>query len=103
MPICRRGACFVSGGDTEVILKAYREWGVDCPAHLHGMFAFAIWDGRRQSLFAARDRFGIKPFYYTLDDSRFRFASNTQALLDGGASTPRSTRSDCISSTHCMQ
>ncbi|MCB1728270.1 MAG: N-acetylglutaminylglutamine amidotransferase, partial [Gammaproteobacteria bacterium] len=79
-----RGHVFASGGDTEVILKAYREWGVDCPAHLHGMFAFAIWDGRRQSLFAARDRFGIKPFYYALDDSRFRFASNTQALLDGG-------------------
>ena len=79
-----RGHVFVSGGDTEVILKAYREWGVDCPARLHGMFAFAIWDGRRQSLFAARDRFGIKPFYYALDDSRFRFASNTQALLDGG-------------------
>ncbi|HOP16323.1 MAG: N-acetylglutaminylglutamine amidotransferase [Chromatiaceae bacterium] len=79
-----RGHVFVSGGDTEVILKAYREWGVDCPSHLHGMFAFAIWDGRRQCLFAARDRFGIKPFYYALDDNRFRFASNTQALLAGG-------------------
>ncbi len=79
-----KGHTFVSGGDTEVILKAYREWGVDCPRYLHGMFAFAIWDGRKQRLFAARDRFGIKPFYYAVDDKRLRFASNTQALLAGG-------------------
>ncbi|MCB1790809.1 MAG: N-acetylglutaminylglutamine amidotransferase [Gammaproteobacteria bacterium] len=79
-----KGHVFVSGGDTEVILKAYREWGDDCPSYLHGMFAFAIWDGARQRLFCARDRFGIKPFYYALDASRFRFASNTQALLAGG-------------------
>ncbi|MGB5762825.1 MAG: N-acetylglutaminylglutamine amidotransferase [Sedimenticolaceae bacterium] len=79
-----RGHTFVSGGDSEVILKAYREWGVDCPARLHGMFAFAIWDEQRQCLFAARDRFGIKPFYYALDGRRFRFASNTRALLAGG-------------------
>jgi asparagine synthase (glutamine-hydrolysing) len=79
-----KGHRFVSEGDTEVILKAYREWGTDCPARLLGMFAFAIWDGRRRSLFAARDRFGIKPFYYAADDRRFRFASNPQALLAGG-------------------
>mgnify|MGYP006288483571 FL=1 len=79
-----RGHHFVSEGDTEVILEAYREWGDDCPRHLHGMFAFAIWDGRRRELFAARDRFGIKPFYYSVDGARFRFASNTQALLAGG-------------------
>ena len=79
-----RGHAFVSGGDTEVILKAYREWGDDCPVHLHGMFAFALWDGARRRLFCARDRFGIKPFYYTADARRFRFASNTQALLAGG-------------------
>ena len=76
-----RGHGFQSDGDTEVILKAYREWGEDCPRHLHGMFAFAIWDGGRQCLFAARDRFGIKPFYYAEDEGWFRFASNTQALL----------------------
>ena len=79
-----KGHAFVSGGDTEVILKAYREWGDDCPARLHGMFAFAIWDGARRRLFCARDRFGIKPFYYANDDTRFRFASNTQALIAGG-------------------
>ncbi len=76
-----RGHGFQSDGDTGVILKAYREWGEDCPRHLHGMFAFAIWDGGRQRLFAARDRFGIKPFCYAEDEGWFRFASNTQALL----------------------
>ena len=79
-----RGHSFVSGGDTEVILKAYREWGEDCPRRLHGMFAFAIWDRARQRLFAARDRFGIKPFYYALNGQGLRFASNPQALLAAG-------------------
>lgn len=79
-----RGHSFASDGDSEVILKAYREWGVDCPSHLHGMFAFAIWDAEKGQLFAARDRFGIKPFYYAQNDAFFRFASNTQALLAGG-------------------
>ena len=79
-----KGHRFMSEGDSEVILKAYREWGEDCPRHLHGMFAFAIWDAGTRRLFAARDRFGIKPFYYAADRQRFRFASNTQALLAGG-------------------
>ena len=79
-----KGHRFMSEGDSEVILKAYREWGEDCPRHLHGMFAFTIWDAGTQCLFAARDRFGIKPFYYAADRQRFRFASNTQALLAGG-------------------
>ena len=79
-----RGYHFFSAGDSEVILKAYREWGEACPEHLHGMFAFAVWDMRRRALFLARDRFGIKPCYYSRDGDRFRFASNTQALLAGG-------------------
>ena len=79
-----KGYRFSSDGDTEVILKAYREWGDECPKHLHGMFAFAIWDASKQRLFAARDRFGIKPFYFSHTPQRFRFASNTQALLAGG-------------------
>ncbi len=72
---------FSSAGDSEVILKAYHAWGDECPKHLHGMFAFAIWDRNSNSLFAARDRFGIKPFYYAHNAARFCFASNTQALL----------------------
>jgi len=79
-----KGYQFFSEGDSEVILKAYAEWGEDCPVHLHGMFAFAIWDTARQSLFLARDRFGIKPLYYSFDSACLRFASTSQALLAGG-------------------
>jgi len=79
-----RGYSFFSDGDSEVILKAYAEWGDDCPVHLHGMFAFAIWDVKRQRLFMARDRFGIKPLYYSLTATRLRFASTSQALLAAG-------------------
>jgi len=78
------GGTFFSEGDSEVILKAYHKWGERCPEHLHGMFAFAIWDRRRQTLFLARDRMGIKPLYYSHTDDFFRFASNPQALLAGG-------------------
>ena len=79
-----RGYHFFTGGDSEVILKAYAEWGEDCPQHLHGMFAFAVWDTRRQSLFMARDRFGIKPLYYSLTRQYLRFASTSQALRAAG-------------------
>ena len=79
-----RGYHFFADGDTEVLLKAYREWGEDCTRHLHGMFAFAIWDMRAKRLFVARDRFGIKPLYWSADGRRLRFASNVQALLAGG-------------------
>ncbi len=78
------GHAFVSQGDTEVILKAYAAWGEACVERLQGMFAFAVWDQRRESLFLARDRMGIKPLYFSLDGDRFVFASNTQALLAGG-------------------
>ncbi|MES9852577.1 MAG: N-acetylglutaminylglutamine amidotransferase [Candidatus Thiodiazotropha sp. L084R] len=78
------GYQFFSNGDTEVILKAYHAWGEDCVDRLSGMFAFAIWDAQRQRLFMARDRFGIKPLYYSQSGNCFRFASNTQALLAAG-------------------
>ena len=77
-----RGHGFHSDGDTEVILRAYLEWGAACVDRLHGMFAFAIWN--RESLFLARDRLGIKPLYYSENQGRFRFASTPQALLAGG-------------------
>lgn len=79
-----RGYNFFSDGDSEVILKAYAAWGEQCVEHLHGMFAFAIWDIKRQHLFLARDRLGIKPLYYSHDGKTFRFASNMQALLAAG-------------------
>ncbi len=77
----KEGYQFKSHGDTEVILKAYHKWGEQCPEHLHGMFAFAIWDWKKQSLFLARDRMGIKPLYYSRTNNQLRFASNIQALL----------------------
>lgn len=78
------GHRFTSDGDTEVILRAYAEWGEACVERLHGVFAFAIWDRAAQSLFLARDRLGIKPLYFTRDAGRFRFASTAQALLAAG-------------------
>ncbi|MFO1370849.1 MAG: N-acetylglutaminylglutamine amidotransferase [Candidatus Competibacteraceae bacterium] len=77
-----KGYRFFSNGDTEVILKAYAEWGERCVEHLLGMFAFAIWNSRERSLFLARDRLGIKPLYYSRTSCAFRFASNSQALLE---------------------
>lgn len=70
---------FKTRSDTEVILAAYKVYGVDCVRHLQGMFAFAIWDGEK--LFCARDHFGIKPFYYTEQQGKFYFASESKALL----------------------
>jgi asparagine synthase (glutamine-hydrolysing) len=70
---------FHSTSDTETILAAYAKWGTSCLAHLRGMFAFALYDGER--FFAARDRFGIKPFYYAIVDGVLWFASEIKALL----------------------
>ncbi len=81
-----KGHQFVSSGDTEVILKAYAEWGVDCLQRLHGMFAFAIRDEKNSRLILARDRVGIKPLYFSHDSNRLLFASTTQALLAADAS-----------------
>jgi asparagine synthase (glutamine-hydrolysing) len=67
--------------DSEIILAAYTRWGEACPDHLIGDFAFAIWDGRRQSVFCARDPMGVKPFYYFRSDRMFAFASEIKALL----------------------
>lgn len=75
------GWTFTSSSDTEVILAAYDRWGEACVEHLRGMFAFAIWDQRNNKLFAARDRFGIKPFHYTVQKEALYFASEAKALL----------------------
>jgi len=72
---------FHTGTDTEVILKAYQEWGEDCLDKLNGMFAFVIYNTRTKEVFAARDRFGIKPFYYYQDEHRFIFASEIKSIL----------------------
>jgi asparagine synthase (glutamine-hydrolysing) len=77
-----RGHTFRTQSDTEVILRAYDEYGEDCVRHLRGMFAIALWDRRTQSLFLARDRVGIKPLYYAWDGRRFLFGSEIKALLE---------------------
>jgi asparagine synthase (glutamine-hydrolysing) len=77
----RDGRVFRSRSDTETILAAYEKSGTSCVDDLRGMFAFAIWDERRNRLVLARDRFGIKPLYYTVQDGVLYFASETKALL----------------------
>ena len=67
--------------DGELILRAYRRWGRDCPSRLLGDYAFALWDGRRRILFCARDHIGVKPFYYAWTGERFVFASAVPAVL----------------------
>jgi asparagine synthase (glutamine-hydrolysing) len=76
-----RGHRYRTHSDTETILHLFEEYGRDCVRRLRGMFAFVIWDTRRRRLFAARDRVGIKPFYYSRDSRRFVFASEIKALL----------------------
>jgi asparagine synthase (glutamine-hydrolysing) len=79
------GYSFDSGTDTEIILAAYQEYGVDCLAHFRGMFAFAIWDHEKERLFVARDRFGQKPLFYRYDDGTLWFGSTVQTLLSDSA------------------
>lgn len=77
----KKGHSFKSKSDTEVILNAYEEWGVECLNHFRGMFAFAIWDSNLQRLFMARDRLGKKPLVYFHQNDHFAFASEIKALL----------------------
>jgi len=76
-----KGYSFKSTSDTEVIIKAYEEWGEDCVKHFNGMWAFALWDKKNNKLFCSRDRFGIKPFYYFINDNVFVFASEIKQIL----------------------
>jgi asparagine synthase (glutamine-hydrolysing) len=83
-----RGHEFATQGDTEVIVHLYEEYGADCVRHLHGMFAFSLWDERRQQLLLARDRVGKKPLLYNLRDGVLTWASEMNALLQN-ADIPR--------------
>ncbi|EFL50884.1 asparagine synthase (glutamine-hydrolyzing) [Solidesulfovibrio fructosivorans JJ]] len=79
--LANRGRVFTTKTDTEVLLAAYETWGPQCLSRLNGMFALAIYDTRAKTLFLARDRFGIKPLYYTRLAGRLYFASEIKALL----------------------
>lgn len=84
----KEGYIFDTKSDTEVILKAYRMWGSECPKHLDGMFAFVIWDNEKTEMFIARDRLGKKPLYYFFDGATIVIASEIKSLLASGALVP---------------
>lgn len=79
--LARLGIRDKSVADATLLMRAYLRWGEDCPVHLQGDFAFAIWDSERQALFCARDPFGVKPFYYHASEQRFVFASEAGPIL----------------------
>ncbi len=93
-----KGHHFRTDGDTEVILRLYEELGERCVERLRGMFAFAIWDARSASLFLARDRIGVKPLYYTLNEQAFVFASELKGLM--GDERVRSGRELDVEAAH---
>jgi asparagine synthase (glutamine-hydrolysing) len=88
-----RGHAYRTHSDTETIIHLYEEYGRDCVQHLRGMFAFAIWDRNRKTLFIARDRLGIKPLYYKLSPERLLFGSEVKVILAHGGIRPEFDRS----------
>ncbi len=88
-----RGHSFISTGDSEVIIHAYEEYGTEFLNKLNGMWGFALYDSGRNRLFCSRDRFGIKPFYYHIDDKRIIFASEIKAIIRAGVRTEPDDRS----------
>jgi len=91
-----KGHVFHTRTDTEVILKSYLEWGIGCLKQFVGMFSLAIWDPRKNLLFLARDRMGIKPLYYYHKDGNFLFASELKALM-AFKNFPKNVDSEAIS------
>ncbi len=79
--LTQKGHSFTSESDTEVAVKAYEEWGMDCLRRFIGMFALAIWDARSKTLFLARDRAGVKPLYYYKENGLFLFASELKSIM----------------------
>ena len=79
--LTKKGASFRTHSDTEILLKSYREYGLNCLQKVNGMFAFAIWDKREKKLILARDRLGIKPLYYSIKNDRIIFSSEIKSIL----------------------
>ncbi|HLP71699.1 MAG TPA: asparagine synthase (glutamine-hydrolyzing) [Bacteroidales bacterium] len=79
--LTKAGYTFTTKGDTEVILRAYQQWGRDCVSRFNGMWAFAIYDRQNSDLFCSRDRFGIKPFYYAVVNGNFIFSSEIKGII----------------------
>ena len=100
-----KGHAFNTQCDTEVLLQMYAAYGQDCLEQLNGMFAFALWDVGEKRLFAARDRLGIKPFYYYWDGALFAFASEPKALLEHpriAAEIDRESLEDYLNLQYCL-
>jgi asparagine synthase (glutamine-hydrolysing) len=91
-----KGHRFRTRTDTEVIVHLFEEEGIACVERLRGMFAFGIWDARRRRMYLVRDRLGIKPLYYTVQDGRLIFGSEIKAILAHGG-VPRAVREDALS------
>lgn len=87
-----KGYKFKTGTDTEVILNSYLEWGIDCLQKFNGMWAIALYDIKKDLLFCSRDRFGVKPFYYYLDDKHFVFASEMKSIIEYFRDDPTFTK-----------
>ena len=103
--LAENGHRFQTQCDTEVLLQMYAAHGQDCLKGLNGMFAFGLWDVREQRLFAARDRLGIKPFYYYWDGQLFAFASEPKALLEHpriAAEVDRDALEDYLNLQYCL-
>ncbi|MBM7579587.1 asparagine synthase (glutamine-hydrolyzing) [Jeotgalibacillus terrae] len=88
----QRGHSFISRSDTEVLLRAYIEWREECPVHFNGIFAFAVWDHKREECFGARDRLGVKPFFYAEKEGELIFGSELKAILAHPDQQARITR-----------
>ena len=82
--LIQKGFSFRTNTDTEVLINAYKCWGFDCLKHFNGMWAFALYDQQKQLMFCARDRVGVKPFYYVNQKDIFSFASEQKAFLQSG-------------------
>jgi len=76
----KKGYRFRGNSDTEVVLKSFQEWGINCVDKFRGMFSFAVWDQKKEKLYLFRDRFGVKPLFYYFDKNKFLFASELKAI-----------------------